>query len=89
MLRVHDRRRPDNDDTFRLEGGPDGAAVTRVRSTPDVTLGVAELATVYLGGTSPGTLLRAGVLAEHTAGAVPALGAALTASRLPFSRDYF
>lgn len=89
VLRVHDRRRPDNDDTFRLEGGPDGAAVTRVRSTPDVTLGVAELATVYLGGTSPGTLRRAGLLVEHTAGAVPGLGAALTASRLPFSRDYF
>lgn len=89
VLAVQDRRRPGNDDIFRLEGGPDGATVTRVRRPPDLTLGVAELATVYLGGTSPGTLLRAGLLAEEIPGAATALGAALTASRMPFSRDYF
>jgi hypothetical protein len=60
-----------------------------VAGSPDVTLHVRELGSAYLGGTSPSTLLRAGLVQEHRNGAVAALGAALSWSRLPFCRDYF
>jgi predicted acetyltransferase len=89
VLAVRDARRSDRPDLLRLEGGPDGARVSRTSGSADVTLDVRELASAYLGGTSLSTLVRAGLVEEHRSGAVGALGAGLSWTRLPFSRDYF
>jgi predicted acetyltransferase len=89
QIGIDDPLLPQNSQTFRLVGGADGAAVKRSRSRPDLSMNVSELGAIYLGGTSPATLQRAGLITEHTPGSVAALSAAFTWSRLPFCNDYF
>ena len=89
QIGVEDALLPENSHTFRLLGGPGGASVSRSRRRPDLSLNVSELGAIYLGGTSPSTLQRAGLITEHTPGAVSALTAAFAWSRLPFCNDYF
>jgi predicted acetyltransferase len=55
---------------FALDGGPDGASCVRTDATADLTLDVATLGTVYLSGYPVRTLAAAGLVDEHTAGAV-------------------
>ena len=88
VLGVRDDLLP-NGRSFRLRGGPDGAEVTGTERTPDVSLDVRELGSLYLGGVSPSTLHRAGLIGEHSPGAVARLAAALTGNRLPFCDDPF
>lgn len=89
VLGVRDRLLPENQDSFRLQGGPEDATVSRVTAEPDVALDVADLGAVYLGGTSPAVLHRAGVLEERTPGAVARMTSAFGWSRLPFCLDFF
>lgn len=60
VLGVRDDFLPENGGAYELVGDPDGAGCRRSSREPDVTLGAADLAAVYLGGTSPSTLARAG-----------------------------
>ncbi len=78
-----------NDRAFRLEGGPDGAEAKPSRRTPDVSMNVRELGAVYLGGVSPATLRRVGLITEETRGAVRRVAAAFAWDRLPYCNDYF
>ena len=55
---------------FALDGGPDGATCVRTRAAADLTLDVATLGSVYLGGHPLRTLAAAGLVDEHAAGAV-------------------
>ena len=89
VLGIRDGLLPQNAGSFRLQAGPDGASVRRVDAAADVELDVRELATLYLAGTAATVLHRAGLLQEHTPGAVAALSAGFSWSRLPFCRDYF
>ena len=66
LIGVVDPLLADNQRTFRLQGGPDGASVKPSRRKPDLTLNVRELGAIYLGGISPATLHRAGLIEEHT-----------------------
>jgi len=49
VLEVQDDFCPWNDGRFLLEGGPDGAECSRTDAEPDLRLGVADLASTYLG----------------------------------------
>ena len=89
VLGVRDGLLPQNAGSFRLQGGPSGASVRRVDTAADVELDVRELGTLYLAGTPATVLHRAGFLQENTAGAVAALSAGFSWSRLPYCRDYF
>ena len=89
VLEVRDALLPQNAGRFRLQGGPDGARVTRVDDEADVALDVRDLATVYLGGVSPLTVSRAGLLEERTAGAVARMAAAFHSPSLPHCVDFF
>ena len=89
LIGVVDPLLPDNQRTFRMQGGPDGASVKPSRRKPDLTLNVRELGAIYLGGISPATLHRSGLIEEHTSGAVAALAGAFAWSRLPFCNDFF
>jgi predicted acetyltransferase len=89
VLGVRDTVLPQNAGTFRLRGGRDGAEVRRVSTAADVELDVRELGAVYLGGTSPAALQRAGLVTEQTRGAVTALTAALVPPRPPCCPDNF
>jgi predicted acetyltransferase len=70
VLEVIDPVRPALGGRFRLEGGPDGAACRRSDTEPDLVVGVADLGALLLGGVSWSTLHRAGLVDEHTPGAV-------------------
>lgn len=69
-LAVTDPFCPENDGTYRLEGGPDGAECRKTDAEPDLALKVDDLAAVYLGGVRFGTLQRAGRVEERRSGAL-------------------
>lgn len=70
VLAVTDSLVPGNAGTWRLRGGPDGADVTATRETPDLALDVRTLGSAYLGGVSLAALAAAGLVTEHSPGAL-------------------
>jgi predicted acetyltransferase len=80
---------PWNEGAWRVEAGPDGAEVTRVGGDPDLVLGAASLASVYLGGHRLAALAGAGLVDERSPGAVRALDPALSWSRAPWTVAMF
>jgi len=89
VIEVRDQLLPGNDGRWRLQGGPEGGRVSRATDTPDLTLEIRELGAAYLGGTSLDALYRAGLVQEHTPGAVAALAGALSWPVLPYCPDEF
>lgn len=83
VLEVADPLLPGNAGRWRLVGGPDGAAVTSTRDTPDLSLDVRELGAAYLGGVGLGALARAGLVTEHSPGAADRVGTAFGWSQAP------
>jgi len=55
---------------FALDGGPDGAEVTRTDAEAELVLDIADLGAAYLGGVRFSTLARAGLVEERTPGAL-------------------
>jgi predicted acetyltransferase len=84
VIEVVDDFLPWNAGRWHLAGGPDGASCESVSRAADLTLDVRDLGAVYLGRPSLERLGRAGLVAEHTAGALPATAQAFSTSRLPF-----
>ncbi len=61
VLDVHDAMLPENQGRWRLDAAPTGTTCQLDPSAnPDVALGVDALASLYLGGVSPATLVAAG-----------------------------
>jgi predicted acetyltransferase len=89
VIGVADPMLAQNDRTFRLQGGPEGAMAVPSQHRPDLSLDVRELGAIYLGGVSPATLHQAGLVTEHTPGSVARVSAAFAWNRLPFCNDYF
>jgi predicted acetyltransferase len=69
-LQVHDALVSENSGTYILETGPTAARCARSSRRPDLSLGVAHLGSVYLGGASFTELAHAGLVEEHRAGAL-------------------
>ena len=77
VVQVSDDRLPANAGTWHLRGSAFGAAtLTRTAQAPDLSLSVAELSRAYLGGFSLASLAAAGLVTEHTDGALAAASAA-------------
>ena len=93
VIEVDDPILPANSGCYRLQtdGSPDGSAaeVTRVETKPDISLGILELGTIYLGGVPLTNLHRAGRVTEHTPGAVSAASTAFGWHRAPWCPDMF
>ncbi|HET7349690.1 MAG TPA: GNAT family N-acetyltransferase [Marmoricola sp.] len=93
VIEVDDPILPDNTGRWRIvtDGDPAGstAEVTRVTSAPDVSMGVLELGSIYLGGVALADLHRAGRVDEHTPGAVAAASTAFGWHRMPCCPDMF
>jgi predicted acetyltransferase len=83
VLEVSDELCPWNAGRWRLVAGADGSACERTAADPDVSLDIRELGSVYLGGTTFAGLDLAGLLDEHTPGAVAASSAAWRSPLLP------
>ncbi len=93
VIEVDDPLLPENSGRYRLvtDGAAEGssAEVTRVTSAPDVSMGVLELGTIYLGGVPLSDLHRVGRVTEHTSGAVAAASTAFGWHRAPWCPDMF
>ena len=89
VIGVSDPLLPRNDGAFRIEGGLDGARVTRDRRKPDLSIGIRELGSIYLGGTSLQMLAGAGLVTERAPGSVAAVTRAFDWPRRPFCPDGF
>jgi len=70
VLEVRDELCPWNDGLFELEGSSEGATCRTSSSSPDLVLGVSDLASAYLGTVSFSTLSRADLVDERTPGAL-------------------
>jgi len=84
VVEVVDDDRPAVGGRFRLDAGPDGAECARTTTDPDLTLGVADLGALLLGGVSWATLHRAGLVEENRAGAVGRADALFRTERPPY-----
>ncbi|MGW0824901.1 GNAT family N-acetyltransferase [Streptomyces sp. NPDC002845] len=75
---------------YRLEAGPDGASCTPTTTAePELTLTVADLATLWLGDESAVRLAALGRVEEQRKGAAPVADALLRTSRRPWCPDIF
>ena len=93
VIEIDDPLLPANSGRYRLvtDGDPSGASaeVTRVDSAPDISMGILELGTIYLGGVPLTHLHRAARVTEHTPGAVAAATTAFGWHRAPYCPDMF
>ena len=89
VLEVEDVFCPWNAGRWRLSGDPTGATCDATTDPADLTLGVRELGSVYLGGPSLAALADAGLVREHTPGAVGELSLALHHEPAPWSPFIF
>jgi predicted acetyltransferase len=91
VLAVDDpsRRGGAADGTFALDGGPDGATVTRVDTEPDLSCGIDALSTAWLGGVRWSGLGAAGWVQERTPGALATADAMFASTPLPSAFTWF
>ncbi len=70
VIEVKDEFCPWNTGVFRLAASTGDASCESTGDAPDLTIGSAALASVYLGGSNLHTLANAGLVHEHTNGAL-------------------
>lgn len=85
VLDIADSFCPWNQGYWHLDGGPDGAHCHRAVSgrAPDLTLDAVTLGSIFLGGTTLGSLAAAGLIIEHRPGALNRAIAMLTGPQAP------
>ncbi|WP_299539557.1 GNAT family N-acetyltransferase [uncultured Streptomyces sp.] len=88
VLQVDDPDGP-ADGRFLLAAGPDAVTCTPTVRDPDLTLGAAELARLYLGDESVERLVALGTVQEHRPGAAAEADAAFRTGRRPWCPDVF
>jgi len=93
VIEVDDPILPENTGRYRIitDGNPEGssAQVTRATSAPDISMGVLELGSIYLGGLHLKDLYRVSRVAEHSTGAIAAASTAFGWHRSPWCPDMF
>jgi len=83
-FKVTDREFKQNEGTWRLSGGRDGATCERTSVSADISLDIRSLGAVLLGGTTLASHARAGWLDEHTPGSVSAASTAFRTELAPY-----
>lgn len=89
VLEVHDPFRPANEGRYLLQTGGGQVTCTRTARTPDLELGVAELAGAYLGQPRFTMLSRAGRVREHHPGALQRADQLFHGPTVPFCHSGF
>jgi len=91
VIEVHDPSFPGEaaDGVFALDGGPEGADVTRTADSADLECDIVTLSAVWLGGVAWSTLAAAGLVREHTSGALATADAMFASTPLPFPYTWF
>ena len=88
VLRVRDLLCDWNDGCIDIETNAAGAICTPTSKSPDVELSVSNLASIYLGGTTLATLLRAGRIEERKTGSVRNFDRALATLQYPWTPEF-
>ncbi|MBT2526150.1 GNAT family N-acetyltransferase [Streptomyces sp. ISL-99] len=88
VLEVHDAAGPAGG-RFWLDASADGAVCAPSAESPDLTLGVRELGSLYLGEESAVRLVALGRVTEESAGAAAVADALFRTSRRPWCPDIF
>jgi predicted acetyltransferase len=83
VLDLTDETLPRNAGRWRLAADPNGVDVSRTRATADLSMDVRTLSAAYLGDDTLARAALAGLVDEHTTGAVAALGRAMRGDRAP------
>jgi predicted acetyltransferase len=86
VLQVHDG---DSVSTVVLDGGSDGAECRPSAEEPDLVLGIAQLGSIFLGGTRAGQHAAAGTIEERTTGALARVDAMFASYPIPASPTWF
>jgi predicted acetyltransferase len=60
VFEVRDEMCPWNADTWKLEAGPEGSAVSRTKESPSLSLDISGLAQILYGQVSPANAVRYG-----------------------------
>ncbi|SEU46063.1 GNAT family N-acetyltransferase [Nonomuraea wenchangensis] len=89
VIEVADDVCPWNAGRWRLTADPSGAECKQVEDEPDLTVPVAALGSAYMGDGQLGPMLGAGLLREHTPGAVRGLATAMSWSPRPWAGRVF
>lgn len=91
VFAIDDPARPGGaaDGTFALDGGPDGATVTRSDAEPDLVCDVSVASTAWLGGVRWSELAVAGLVEERSAGALATADAMFASTPLPYGYTWF
>ncbi|MEU0522667.1 GNAT family N-acetyltransferase [Streptomyces niveus] len=84
VFEVDDAFCPWNEGRWRLIGDDKGASCERTADAADLSLSVRELATMYLGDTSPAALARAGLVRELRPGALTEASIAFASPLAPW-----
>jgi predicted acetyltransferase len=84
VLEVVDEFCPWNAGRWRLSGDENGAVCARTDAPADLTIGVRELGSAYLGGVTLRALASAGLVDEHTPGAVRTVSRAFASDIAPY-----
>ncbi len=85
VLEVRDRDLPANEGRWHLVAGPSAARVEATGRTADLSMDVRELGSAYLGGISLSGLAAAGLVTEHTPGALHRAAVAFGWPQAPLS----
>jgi len=89
VLEVVDGDRPELGGRFRLDAGPGGADCERTSADADLTVATPDLGSALLGAVTWSTLARAGLVVEHTPGALARADALFRPERTPYSATHF
>jgi predicted acetyltransferase len=89
VVEVVDDHRPAVGGRFRLDAGPGGADCTRTTASADLALDVADLGALLLGGVRWNVLGRAGLVDEHTPGALARADLLFRPDRTPYCGTEF
>ena len=84
VLELDDEFAPWNDDTYQLDGGPEGATCRPSSAEPDLSMRVEDLAATYLGAVSFRALAAAGRVIERRSGALKTADAMFSSAVAPW-----
>jgi predicted acetyltransferase len=89
VIDVTDEHLPENAGRWRLSGSPEGARCESSVDPADLSCDIRALGAAYLGGTPLASLAAAGLVREHSSGALAAAAAAFGWYQTPSSIEVF
>lgn len=89
VIEVVDPFRPGNEGRYLIDGGPDGAHASRSDRSADLTLDVADLGSIYMGGVAPSVLARAGRIESGSDAALRRADSFFASSPAPWLTTHF